>query len=59
MRRKLQRWTACAAIVAAVAATQLAAGCAPVKPPRPVIRGLSYSVFVTPLESSVLGDSER
>ena len=59
MKRKLQRWTACAAIVAAVAGTPLAAGCAPVKAPRPVIRGVSYSVFVTLLEPSVLGDSER
>jgi hypothetical protein len=59
MRGKLRRWTACAAILAAVAATPLVSGCAPVKPPRPVIRGVSYSVFVTPLDAHVLSDSER
>jgi hypothetical protein len=59
MRRKLRRWTACAVIVTAVAASPLVSACGPVKPPRPVIRGVSYSVVVTPLEPRVLSDFER
>jgi hypothetical protein len=59
MRRKLRRWAVCVIIATAIAPTLVAAGCVHVEPPRPVIRGVSSIVFVTPLHPHVLNDFER
>jgi hypothetical protein len=56
---KLRRWSACAILVVAITATPILSACHPTVRPRPVIRGASYSVLVTSLDSQTLSGSER